>query len=609
MNLKGLSSIRKNMYQFNADRTRSVSEASGDNAPRDPSAISVKVVTPRLGGGPAGGFEDSPIDLTEIGRAYYTDSYISRAINKIVGLMFKSGWHFSSLNSEALNYVQARFNLMAESTDTSTEELLRELGNNYVLYGNAPIVKVRGSENLADLEATGYYGGEPIAALFAAPPEIFQIERDEFGNITNYNLVSEQGTDVEFAPEDIQHMTYHKPSGRGYGIPHISNVIDDVLILRQIEENIARLIYRNIFPLQTYTIGESKPGYEATEAEILEVQENLRNAPLDSMIVMPERHKIETVSTNSGALQAYDYLRYFRQRVFTGLGVSESTMGIGDSSNRSTSDNQSSDLIDLVKDFQQNFTSEFQRIVDEILFEGGYDPTLNKEDQVSFEFVEIEQSAKIARENHNVQMFHGNAISFDELRNLNGHEPITEFGNFYYNLFKTDAERASQSSENQMNNKDQPENQHGKEDGPNKDSMKDSAKKNDFSKYFEENRNSMLTNESDMVKLALVNNDTVYLTQKIKDSWEKAKQVLVRDYENYRDPEKLNSLIESYFSDNNFHTKEESSEFKNTVVSLLNKKMKHKNTKEFEDSIYLFENSIVECYVHSLQYQSEGGKK
>ena len=119
----------------------------------------------------------------------------------------------------------------------------------------------------------------------------------------------------------------------------------------------------------------------------------------------------------------------------------------------------------------------------------------------------------------------------------------------------------------------------------------------------------MLTNESDMVKLALVNNDTVYLTQKIKDSWEQAKQVLIRDYENYRDPEKLNSLIESYFSENNFHTKEESSEFKNTVVSLLSKKMKHKNTKEFEDSIYLFENSIVECYVHSLQYQSEGGKK
>ena len=112
-----------------------------------------------------------------------------------------------------------------------------------------------------------------------------------------------------------------------------------------------------------------------------------------------------------------------------------------------------------------------------------------------------------------------------------------------------------------------------------------------------------------MVKLALVNNDTVYLTQKIKDSWEKAKQVLVRDYENYKDPEKLNSLIESYFSEKNFQREEEFSEFKNTVVSLLNKKMKHKNTKEFEDSIYLFENSIVECYVHSLQYQSEGGKK
>lgn len=609
MNLKGLSGIKKSMYHFNADRTKGVSEATGDSAPREPSTTAVKIVTPRLGGGAAGGFEDSPIDLTEIGRAYYTDSYISRAINKITGLMFKSGWHFSSLNSEALDYVQARFNLMTESTETSTEELLRELGGNYVLYGNSPIIKVRGTENLADLEATGYYGGDPIAALFSAPPEIFQIERDEYGNITNYNLVSEQGENVEFSPEDVIHMTYHKPSGRGYGVPHISNVIDDVLILRQIEENVARLIYRNIFPLQTYTVGKAEPGFEATEDEIIEVQETLRSAPLDSMIVMPERHKIETVSTNSGALQAYDYLRYFRQRVFTGLGVSESTMGIGDSSNRSTSDNQSSDLIDLVKDFQQNFTSEFQRVVDEILFEGGYDPTLNKEDRVKFEFVEIEQSAKISRENHNVQMFHGNAISFDELRSLNGHEPTTELGNFYYNLFKSDAGRASEASENQMNNRDQPENQHGKEDGPSKDSMKDSAQNEKNVQKLSKNTNSWLTNESHMVKFALDNHNEVFLANKVKDSWKKTKQVLIDEFDNNQDSSKLTSLVESYFSENLFKSTEEKDQFVNTLVILLSKKMKHKNTKEFEDSLYLFEDSVVECYVHSLQYQSEGGIK
>lgn len=607
MNLKSLSSIKKNLYQFNADRSKGVSEASGDGAARDPKSTQVKIVTPRLGGGPAGGFEDSPIDLSEVGRAYYTDSYISRAINKVVGLMFKSGWQFSSLNADALDYVQARFNLMSESTDTSTEELLRELGNNYVLYGNAPVIKVRGSENLADLEATGYYGGEPIAALFAGPPESFQVERDELGNITNYNVMGEQGEDVAFSPEDVHHMTYHKPTGRAFGIPHISNVIDDVLILRQIEENIARLIYRNIFPLQTYTVGESKPGYEATDDEIIQVQETLRNAPLDAMIVLPERHKIETVSNSSGALQAYEYLRYFRQRVFTGLGVSESTMGIGDSSNRSTSDNQSSDLIDLVKDFQQNFTAEFQRVIDEILFEGGYDPTLNKEEKVLFEFIEIEQSAKIARENHNIQMFHGNAISFEELRSLNGHEPITDLNMFYYNLFKNDAARAGEASDNQTNNRDQPENQHGKEDAPNKDSLKDSMEKETNIKKVVEKSNSRLTPEEQAVKFALDNEIKVSSANKLKDSWRKLKELLIEDFDNIKASNRLPSLIESYFSDDLFQTDFEKKEFVRILDALLQKKMTHETVREFDDSTYLYEESVLLYYVRSLQYHTEGG--
>src|SRR5699024_9691786 len=125
---------------------------------------------------------------------------------------------------------------------------------------------------------------------------------------------------------------------------------------------VSNILYRNLHPLQTYTVGKDKPGYEAQEGEIEEVQEAIQGASLDSMFVLPERHRIETVSSNSDFLDANGYLKYFRQRVFTGLGVSESTMGIGDTANRSTSDNQSSDVIDLVKDFQQNFSAEFQKI-------------------------------------------------------------------------------------------------------------------------------------------------------------------------------------------------------------------------------------------------------
>lgn len=571
-----------------------VAEATGSD--RDPTANRVSMATPKVGGGGATDFEASPVDLDEISRAYHSDSYINRAVNKVSGLMFKSGWGFTSLNNDALDYVETRFRLMAEATTITTEELLREAGANYVLYGNSPMVKTRGQENLDDVEAEGYYGGEPITGLFVAPPTAFEIQRDDNGNITEYRVLSDAGSEVAFPPEDVLHMTYRKPSGRAHGIPYISTVIDDVLILRQVEENVARLIYRNIFPLQSYTVGLPDAGKAATDEEIEEVRAMIENAPLDSIMVMPERHKIETVSNGNAALDASSYLKYFRQRVFTGLGVSESVMGIGDSSNRSTSDNQSSDLLDLVKEFQHNFTSEFQKVVDEILFEGGYDPTVNKEDRVEFEFTEIEQAAKIARENHNIQMFHGNAISFDELRSLNGHEPITDLGQFYYYLFKEDAERAAAASESTTRNRDQPENQHGTQNSPPADSLKDFDKTSINSKKVQEKANSVLTEAIQMVRLGLDNVDIAPIRKEFSDSWRKTEEFLHKDNPN------IHRLLDTSFSLSLFTSLQEKQTFIEKLTPVIEWKLSQSSDLSF------FEHSVWALYTQSLNCKEDGNE-
>lgn len=479
---------------------------------RDPAKTKVVSIAPKVGGGRGGDFESSPVDLSEIGRAYYSDSYIMRAINKIVGLMFKSGWGFNSSNSDALEYVIKRFALIAESTDISTQELVRELGFNYVLYSNSALIKVRGTENIADLEATGYYGGDPIAGLFNVPVERLEVERDDYGNIESYLILSDEGDDLELSPEDVIHFTHNKPTGRTFGVPHVSSVIDDVLILRQIEENVVRMIYRNIHPLMTYRVGLAEPGYEADDDEITAIAAEIENMPLDSMIVLSERHKIETVSSNSGILDAYNYLKYFRQRVFTGLGVSESTMGIGDSSNRSTADNQSSDLIDLVKDFQINFESSLQILVNEILFEGGFDPVLNEEDRVTFDFVEIEQNVKIARENHELMKYLSNAQSLDSFLHNIGEDPIedSELDRFYQNLFGGNAKN---DPEGQVDNKNKPENQHGKQDSPVKD-PKESIKEANAKK----NQIMGLTNENEVFNLRLDSENYNHTANELKDT-------------------------------------------------------------------------------------------
>ena len=470
MKLGNLIQASKSARMYVNEKGKSKKSSSGSGASRDPNATKVKSIVPGNNTGPEGQFQPSQVDLETIEKAYNTEAYIRRAVDKVSGLMFKSGWELTSKNSAALEYVETRLKLIEESTDKSFEELLRETGANYVLYSNAPIIKTRGSENLAGLNATGYYGGEPISGLFPAPPTLFEIQQDAVGNIEAYKVASSSGgDDLELKPEDVSHLSYHKPTGRPFGIPYIQNVLDDVLILRQIEENVARLVYKNLFPLQTYTVGTTKDGYESTDAEIDEVSNEIEGMSLDGMIVLPERHKIETVSSNNSMLDANDYLKYFRQRVFTGLGMSESTMGIGDTANRSTSDNQSSDLNDLVKDFQQSYSEAIQRgIINEILFEGGFDPTLNRDDEVDFKFIEIETSEKIKRDNHTIQLWLNNLITFEEARKDLGKDPTADTSTLYSN-FSSKGE--SEDNGGQSENQNQPENQHGKKDGPKKESL------------------------------------------------------------------------------------------------------------------------------------------
>lgn len=500
--------FKENARRYSIDELYApVKEAS----PRNPADINVKTVTPRVSNASPGQTELSEVDLSQIGQAYYSDAYISRAINKITGLMFKAGWGFSSLNKDALSYVQTRFRLIEESTHVKTEELLRDLGLNFVLYGNAVIVKARGQENLDKLKAEGHYGGEPISALFTANPEFFTVSRDEFGNIESYSI-GETNSAVEFKKEDIEHLTYQKPSGRAYGVPYITNSLRDVLILRQVEETVTNILYRNLHPLQVYKVGLDKAGFEAQEGEIEIVREAVQSASLDSMFILPERHNIETISSGSDFLDANGYLKYFRQRVFTGLGVSESVMGIGDSSNRSTSDNQSSDLIDLVKDFQQNFSSGFQKVLDEILFEGGYDPTINEEDRVEFVFTEIEQSAKIARENHEMQKFLMNVQSLDEARRNMGYEPTTDFSNYYANLFST-----ASPAEGTVKNNAQPENQHGTTDTP---ASKENAANKSILNAKTPLTEANLTNNPQAVILPSDNELDYDLDSSVKAAWE-----------------------------------------------------------------------------------------
>lgn len=454
---------------------------------RDPKAIQVKRVGLQYveGGGGRDTFESPQADFALIDTAIQRDSYIMQTMMKYSELIFKSGWYFAGKNEQALLYLKLRLEMMAVATNIPTEELFQGIADDIVRYGNSFLVKARAKggvglpPGLAALPVPP--AKEPIAGYFRLPPGSITISRDINGTILKYRQEVE-GADkpIDFNPQDIIHIAVNRPVGRPFGLPWIAPVLEDVRLLRKVEENAALLLYRHIFPLLTYTVGIDKPGYEATDEELATLQSVIENMPSDGTLVLPERHKVEAVQVSG--IDGKPYLDYFEQRVFTGLGMSSVDMGRGDTANRNTADAMGGIKADRVKGWQKALQTQIDKyMIDEILVEGGFDPLANLEFDINFVFEEIEQERKIAKENHAILKWNSNLATFDETRIELGYDPTADEGRLQFAMIgmavaehgaKIAADTAAQTQNNNA-----PQNQNGARSAPKKstESLQESA--------------------------------------------------------------------------------------------------------------------------------------
>lgn len=401
-------------------------------------------------------FSDSGYDLEELQSAYNTDSYIRQAIDKYIELMFKAGWTISGSNQATVDYIKLRLNYMALLTGQPTEMMFVEMGEDLVKFSNVFILKSR--MMVPGIKATGISGGKPIGGYFLVSPINMQIAREEDGSIYKYQQTVSGKEPVELKPEDVIHMYYKKERGNAFGVPFLLAVLDDVKILRRLEEDTVKMVHKNIWPIYTYTVGRPEPGLEASPEEIDEARDNLEAMPVDGGIVQSERYKLEILGAQGQALVVEPYLKYFEERVFTGLGVSAAMMGRSETVNRSSAEVMSSEMHDRVKAYQkalQNFINTY--IITELLLEGGFDPITDTKNMVYFQFAEIDLGSKLATENHALQKYIGAAIGHAEFRKEIGMDPATDYSDYFPNLFGEPDEGVA----NTVKNKSQPANQHG----------------------------------------------------------------------------------------------------------------------------------------------------
>jgi hypothetical protein len=380
-------------------------------------------------------FEPSPYDFNRITQACDTDGYVKQAITKYKDLFWKEGWEIVGENSDAVSYLYRRIDLFEMTMKRPFSEFLMEVSDQLIKYANVFVVKARA--NISDYikdKLNPISGTDPVAGFYLIPTEQVYILRDKHNRPKAY----QQATDpLTYSPNDkdpvwsadrVIHMAFDKKPGRAFGTPFLTSVLDDVIALRQMEEDIQNLVHRELFPLYKYIIGTAEQ--PAEPEEISRAAEEIENLRAEGGLILPYRHDVDVIGANNQALEASSYLNHFKERVAVGLGVAPHHLGmVMNGGNRSLTDRLDVSFYDKVKNLQKTY-ADFIRIniFNELLFEGGYDPLedvtdSSRSDRCFLKFKEIDVDTQVKKENHIIQKYVNNLISLDEARLLLGLDP------------------------------------------------------------------------------------------------------------------------------------------------------------------------------------------
>lgn len=388
-------------------------------------------------------FEPAPYDFDRIMQAADTDGYVKQAIFKYKELFWKEGWKIVGENQEAVNYLYERIAYMELAMKRPFLDFLIEVSDQFFKFSNVFVVKARGdiSEYFSQ-ELTPVNAQLPIVGYYLIPTEQVRILRDKFNRPKSYQQATDPLTyspterDPVWTADRVIHIYFDRKPGRAFGTPFLSSALDDVIALRQIEEDIQNLVHRELFPMYHYKVGT--PEQPAEPDEISNAAADIENMRAEGGLVTPHRHNIEIIGSQGQALDASEYLNHFKERVAVALGLYPHHLGMTtNGGNRSVTDRLDIALYDKIKQYQKLFSEMIRvHILNELLLEGGFDPMINpSENSVSdrcyFKFNEIDVDTQVKKETHVLQKFTNQVITLPEARQELGLDPEYDFDELF----------------------------------------------------------------------------------------------------------------------------------------------------------------------------------
>lgn len=368
----------------------------------------------------------------DIQTAQDSDSYLAKSIEKKSLKFLLSGFEFSGENPRTVEYIKKRIRQLEISSGKPFKILLNQTAHDLFRYQNAIWVFSRDEENSGGKPyKKGGKNIKPISGVFIVPFETIEFKSKSNGDISGIRQIVPGDTKKpEWSSNDFVHFYINKRPGFAVASPTIFSAMEDILLLRRLEEQVEELIESNLFPLFHYKIGTDqfpeRVNVKTGLREAEEIAQTLQYMPSSGLYISDWRHTVEAIGSEGKALNIDSYLEYFKKRVFAAIGVSPVDMGESDSSNRSTAQTQSKSLTESVEAVQtllKTFIDNY--FITPLLMESSFlfDP-LSPDNIVEISFGKIDTSEQVLNENNANQLYQSNAITHEELRQKIGHRPL-----------------------------------------------------------------------------------------------------------------------------------------------------------------------------------------
>jgi hypothetical protein len=393
-------------------------------------------------------------DFADIERAQDADSYIAQSIKKKSQKFLLAGYEFIGENQKTVEYIVKRIAQLEIAQQKPFPILLLQTVADVERFQNALWVIKRDAENSGG-KPYRINGTEidPIAGIFIPPFASLQWKHNKSGKLTKIKQVIE-GVEKppEWKAEDCIHFYMNRRPGYTVGSPTLFPAIDDVKLLRKIEENVEDLISSNLFPLYHYQIGNEK--YPAARnigsglSEEEQVAAQLEYMPASGVYISDYRHKIEVLGSEGKALRIDYYLTYFKNRVFSALGMSATDFGESDSNNKSTAGVQSKALTESVESMQQLMKCFIDTyLIRPLLLESDFKfDVMAPENIVEIQFGKIDINEQSVKHNEINQLYQSNMLTHEEARKMIGKRPIKNEESLNYNKFPNRGELAREAA-------------------------------------------------------------------------------------------------------------------------------------------------------------------